>query len=106
MRKSDYQLKRGKTPTFVSGPRAAAELDISSSAFHRWVAEGVLPPPEPGSPPSASRWRWSDRSLDGRRSQRRARAARRTVPHGITRRPPEARAEARQWRATAQSIED
>lgn len=58
MRKGDVKL-RGRVPTFVASKRAAAELDIGISTFLEWTAEGLLPGPEPGSPPSSSRWRWS-----------------------------------------------
>src|SRR4051812_43358158 len=60
----------GKVPPFVSCKRAAAELDLSVSGFLQWVKDGILPGPEPGSPPSSSRWRWSriDRWLAGDRS--------------------------------------
>lgn len=46
-------------PTFVGAKRLIAELDISLSTFHGWRADGIIPPPSPGFPPSSPRWLWS-----------------------------------------------
>jgi hypothetical protein len=79
MRKS----RTGKVPQFVSGQRAAAELDLSLSTFLTWVRDGLLPPPEGGSPPSSPRWLWSriEKWIGGDRSDKPINQAELFPPH-------------------------
>ena len=53
-------IKLARTPRYVSRETGAAELEISPETWDRWVKEGRLPPPAPGSSPTAPRWRWQD----------------------------------------------
>lgn len=45
-------------PRLMSGPDAAAYLGLTSAAFHRWVAEGRIPKPLPGTR------RWDRKAID------------------------------------------
>jgi hypothetical protein len=49
-----------RTPAYVDRETGAAELMISPGTWDQWVAEGRLPPPAPGFPHGAPRWRWED----------------------------------------------
>ena len=49
-----------RTPAYVSRTIGAAELCISVSLWDSWVNKGQLPPPAPGFPHTAPRWRWAD----------------------------------------------
>lgn len=42
----------------MSGPDAAAYLGLTSTAFHKWVAEGRIPKPLPGTR------RWDRKAID------------------------------------------
>lgn len=45
-------------PRLMSGPDAAAYLGLTSSAFAKWVAEGRIPKPLPGTR------RWDRKAID------------------------------------------
>ena len=49
-----------RTPAYVDRKIGAAELTISEATWDRYVERGIIPPPAPGSPPDAPRWRWED----------------------------------------------
>ncbi len=69
VRKSDNVLRGDRTPGYVDRETGAAEVCISPETWDQWVKEGRLPPPAPGFPANAPRWRWEDvdRKLTGAR---------------------------------------
>lgn len=64
VRKADNVLRGDRTPAYVDRETGAAELRISPDTWDQWVKSGRLPPPAPGFPPDAPRWRWAD--VDGK----------------------------------------
>jgi hypothetical protein len=66
-RKSDNLLQGDRTPAYVGRETGAAELQISTETWDKWVKEGVVPPPCPAFPAGTLRWRWEDvdRKLSG-----------------------------------------
>lgn len=58
-RKADIPLP-ARTPAYVDRELGAAELRISPTTWDQWVKGGRLPPPAPGFPADAPRWRWAD----------------------------------------------
>jgi len=59
-RKSDNLLRGDRTPAYVGRETGAAELQISTETWDKWVKDGVLPPPCPALPAGTPRWRWVD----------------------------------------------
>lgn len=68
-RKSDNQLRGDRTPAYVGRETGAAELQISTVTWDKWVKEGVLPRPCDTLPEGTPRWRWEDvdRKLSGQK---------------------------------------
>lgn len=69
-RKADNQLRGDRTPAYVGRETGAAELQISTVTWDKWVKEGVLPPPCHTLPEGTPRWRWEDvdRKLCGQKA--------------------------------------
>jgi hypothetical protein len=57
-RKDHISLRGERTPQFVDRETGAAELCISPETWDRWVADGRIPPCEPGFPEGSPRWKW------------------------------------------------
>src|SRR5262252_3285687 len=72
VRKANLRLPP-RTPAFVSRETGAAECEVSPETWDRWAAEGLLPPPAAGFPPSTPRWRWAD--VDAKMSGKELKAA-------------------------------
>ena len=57
--KAEYALST-RPRAFPTAEECAAEMSVSTATWLRWVADGDAPPPVPGSPERAPRWRWVD----------------------------------------------
>lgn len=68
-RKIDNLLRGDRTPAYVSRETGAAELQISTVTWDKWVKDGVLPAACDTFPDGTSRWRWEDvdRKLSGQK---------------------------------------
>ena len=49
-----------RVPTYVNTKRLCFELSISEATLDRWMADGRIPPPVPGSTGKGSKrlWKW------------------------------------------------
>ena len=57
-----------RVPTYVDAERLCFELSISRDTLARWMAEGRIPPPVPGSGTGKRLWKWKavEARIDGK----------------------------------------
>lgn len=57
-----------RAPTYVDAERLCFELSIERDTLHRWMADGRLPPPVPGTGTGKRLWKWKavEDRIDGR----------------------------------------